>query len=535
MESPATEGITANRQIARAAGTVMFAFIIGQVFSLVSGILITWKFGTGMEYDAFNAANKFPDILYQLVAAGALASAFIPTFTTLIARGDSSRGWKLASAVVNLVTLILFAVGIVAAIFAPWIVRNILAPGFTNPEQFQLTVNMLRLQLISPIIFGISGLLMGIINSYQSFLWPALAPAMYSIGKIIGVLFLAPSFGIYGLAIGVLVGAVLHGLIQVPALLKLPGRNYIFMLGLKMQEVREVARLMGPRVLGVAFVQLNFLVNIRIASSQPIGSLSAIQVGFALMLIPEIAIAQSIAIAALPTFSAQVAKGRLEDMRFSLATLLRGVLLLAIPASLGLMILRIPLITLLYQRGSFDIHSTQLVAWALLFYAFGLVGHSLVEIISRAFYALHDTKTPVFVGVAAMSLNVLLSIFFSRLFISIGWMPHGGLALANSLATFLEAFALMFLMRRRLSGIEGHNVLNGTWKALLAGGCMSAALFGWINLTSSASAWLIALGGIAIGGLVYGLVLLILRTPELTLVLKFIKQKATISSKGSSS
>ena len=528
------EGSSANRQIARAAGTVMFAFIIGQVFSLISGILITWRFGTGMEYDAFNAANKFPDILYQLVAAGALASAFVPTFTTLIARGDATRGWKLASAVVNLVTLILLVVGIVSAIFAPWIVRHILAPGFTDPDQLQLTVNLLRLQLISPIIFGVSGLLMGIINSYQSFLWPALAPAMYSIGKIIGVLFLAPSMGIYGLAVGVLIGAAMHGLVQVPALLKLPGRKYTFMLGLKMQEVREVARLMGPRVLGVAFVQLNFLVNIRIASSQPTGSLSAIQVGFALMLIPEIAIAQSIAIAALPTFSAQVAKGRLADMRFSLAALLRGVLLLAVPASLGLILLRVPLITLLYQRGSFDTHSTQLVAWALLFYAFGLVGHSLVEIISRAFYALHDTKTPVFVGVAAMSLNVILSILFSRLFISIGWMPHGGLALANSLATFLEAFALMFLMRGRLAGIEGKNVLNSAWKALLAGGFMSAALWGWINMAGNLSSWITALGGIAIGILVYGIVLFLLRTPELKRAFEFVRQKVFTSKNGSS-
>jgi len=534
MDSPAVEGSSANRQIVRAAGTVMFAFIIGQVFSLISGILITWKFGTGMEYDAFNAANKFPDILYQLVAAGALASAFVPTFTTLIARKDIARGWKLASAVVNLVTLILFGVGVVAAIFAPWIVRTILAPGFTDPVQFQLTVNMLRLQLISPIIFGISGLLMGIINSYQSFLWPALAPAMYSIGKIIGVLFLAPSMGIYGLAFGVLIGAVMHGLIQVPALLKLPGRKYTFMLGLKMQEVREVARLMGPRVLGVAFVQLNFLVNIRIASTQPTGSLSAVQVGFALMLIPEIAIAQSIAIAALPTFSAQVAKGKLEEMRYSLSTLLRGVLLLAVPASLGLILLRVPLVTLLYQRGSFDTHSTQLVAWALLFYAFGLVGHSLVEIISRAFYALHDTKTPVFVGVFAMSLNVVLSILFSRLFTSIGWMPHGGLALANSLATFLEAFALMFLMRGRLAGIEGKNVLNGAWKALLAGGFMSAALWGWSNLAGNFSSWVITLGGIAIGVFVYGLAVYILRTPELTRVLEFVKRKVSSSRNGAS-
>lgn len=493
----------------------MFAFIIGQVFSLIAGMLITWKFGTGMEYDAFNAANKFPDILYQLVAGGALASAFIPTFTALLAKGNRSTGWKLASAVVNLVTLILLVVGVVAAIFAPWVVRHILAPGFTDPAQFSLTVNLLRIQLVSPVIFGISGLLMGIINSHQSFLWPALAPAMYSIGKIIGVLFLAPSMGIYGLALGVLAGALMHGLIQIPALLKLPDRKYSLLLGLNMQEVREVVRLMGPRVLGVAFVQLNFLVNIRIASGLPEGMLSAIQVGFALMLIPEIAIAQSIAIAALPTFSAQVARGKLEDMRSSLASLLRGLLLLAVPASLGLILLRVPLITILYQRGNFDAASTQLVAWALLFYAAGLVGHSVVELVSRAFYALHDTKTPVIVGVVMMSLNVGLSIWFSRLFARLGWMPHGGLALANSLATFLEMGALLLIMRGRLSGLEGGRLLNGTLKSLAAAGIMSAGLWGWLELTAGLSIWVIGLGGIVVGLLAYLLGLVVFRVPEL--------------------
>ena len=161
------------------------------------------QFGTGMEMDAFIAANKFPDILYQLVAGGALASAFIPTFTALLSKGERTKGWKLASAVMNLVTLILLVVGVISYIFAPWIVTHILAPKFTDPVQIQLTVNLLRIQLLAPIIFGISGLSMGIINSHQSFLWPALAPAMFSVGKIIGVLFLAPSMGIIWFGIGV--------------------------------------------------------------------------------------------------------------------------------------------------------------------------------------------------------------------------------------------------------------------------------------------------------------------------------------------
>jgi putative peptidoglycan lipid II flippase len=520
MDSTTDAVASDNRQIARASGIIMFAFIIGQAFSLISGMLISWKFGTGMEYDAFIAANRFPDILYQLVAGGALASAFIPTFTALLSNGDRSKGWKLASAVINLVTLVLLAVGIISFLFAPWIVTHVLAPKFTDLVQIQLTIDLLRIQLLSPIIFGISGLLMGIINSHQSFLWPALAPAMFSVGKIIGVLFLAPSMGIYGLAWGVIAGASMHGLIQIPALLKLPERKYSFILGLKMQEVREVLRLMGPRVLGVAFVQLNFLVNIQIGSGLPIGSIVAINIAFALMMIPEIAIAQSMAIAALPSFSKQVASGKLTDMRSSLAALLRGLLYLAIPASLGLMLLRTPLIAVIYQHGIFDSHSTQLVAWALLFYAAGLVGHSVVEVVSRAFYALHDTKTPVFVGIIMMSLNIGLSLLFSSLFARWGWMPHGGLALANSLATFLEMGVLLFFMRRKLSGLEGSKVLDGVVKALAAGGMMSLALWGWLELTALLSIWMVALGGVAIGILVYVVGLFILRVPELKTVLQ---------------
>lgn len=514
-----------NHQIARAASTVMIAILLGQVFSLLSSILITKAFGTGISNEAFNAANRLPDILYNLIAGGALASAFIPTFTTLLTRGERSKAWVLASAIANLITLFLVIVCALAALFAPWVVRNILAPGFTDPVKFALTVDLVRIQLLAPIIFGLSGLTMGILNSHRSFLWPALAPMMYSIGKILGVLLLAPSMGVYGLAVGVVGGALMHGLVQLPALLRLPERKYTPTLGLRLPDVREVARLMGPRLLGVAFVQLNFLINTRLASTQPLGSVTALAVGFALMMIPEAGIAQAISIAALPTFSAQVAAGKPQLMRSSLAATLRGILLLAVPASIGLILLRMPVVQAVYQRGEFNAASTQLVAWALLWYAAGLVGHSVVEIVSRAFYALHDTKTPVFVGVVFMSLNVGLSYLFSYLFSRAGWMPHGGLALANSLATFLEMGTLLYFMRRRLQGLDGRRLLSGLGQALLGAAVMGLVLWGWLALTSGRSAWLVALGGIGLGALVYALVLAALRVPEVSLLLDGVKRR----------
>ncbi len=508
---------TDNQRIARAAGTVMIAMILGQVFSLVSSMLTTGAFGTSAQNEAFFAANRLPDILYNLVAGGALASAFIPTFTTLLTKGERKTAWRLASSVANLVTLVLVVVCLLAAVFAPWVVRTILAPGFTDEASIQLTASLLRIQLLAPIIFGLSGLVMGILNAHQSFLWPAFAPAMYSIGKIIGVLFFVPQFGPQGLAWGVVLGAVLHGLVQLPALLKLPERKYSLSMGLSIPEVREVARLMGPRLIGVSIVQLNFLINTRLASNWE-GAVTAISVSFALMLIPEAAIAQAAAIAALPTFSAQVARGKPEEMRSSLALLLRTVLSLALPAAFGLILLRNPLVALIYQRGQFSALSTQLVSWALLWYAAGLVFHCIVEIVSRAFYALHDTRTPVTVGVAAMSLNIAFSFLFTWLFGRVGWQPHGGLALANSLATALESVALLYYMRKRIGGLHLKMIGAGVSKAVLATAAMAAAIFAWLWFTHAMAVWLVALAGVGIGCAVYLAVMAALKAPELQMI-----------------
>jgi putative peptidoglycan lipid II flippase len=271
-----------------------------------------------------------------------------------------------------------------------------------------LAVSLLRLMLPSSAIFALSGLVMGILNSHQVFFIPALAPAMYQIGMILGLLLLSPVLGIFGLAWGVLAGALLHLLVQIPGLLRLKG-SYTLSLGLDLPAVREVIRLMLPRLLGVAVVQLNFWINVRLASRMVDGSITGIQYGFMLMLMPQAAIAQSVAIAAMPTFSAQHARGQMAEMRTSLSATLRGLLLLSIPATMGLILLRTPLVVTLFQRGEFTPSSTQLVAWALLWYALGLVGHAMVEVLARAFYALHDTLTPVLVGAGAMSLNISLA------------------------------------------------------------------------------------------------------------------------------
>ncbi|MBI3160289.1 MAG: murein biosynthesis integral membrane protein MurJ [Chloroflexi bacterium] len=508
---------SANRQIARAAGVVMAGFVLSNLVGLVRQILITRAFGTSAALDAFYVAEKIPSLVLALVAGGALASAFIPTFTGFLEKDDRPGAWQLASAVLNLVFVALAGLSLAGYALAPLLVGRVLAPEFSTAQQ-SLTVELLRILLLTMALFGVSGLLMGILNAHQSFLLPALAPTMYWLGMIFGVLFLSPSMGVHGLAWGAVLGAGLHLGVQVPALLRLPARRFRIMLGLHLPAVREVGRLMAPRLVGVAAVQVNFLVNVIIASGLPVGSLTALTIAFQIMTMPQVVIAQGISIAALPTFSAQVARGELGAMRASLAATLRGILFLAIPSTAGLILLRNPAISLLFERGEFGDRSVELTAWALLWYTAGLVGHSLVEILSRAFYALHDTKTPVVVGTLAMALNVGLSVWFARLFAAGGWLPHGGLALANSLATALETVALLWLMRRRLGGLEGGFVLRGALQSLAAAAAMAALLAGWLRLAGGQAAWLVTLVGILLGGAVYAALLAAQRVPEVAAV-----------------
>jgi putative peptidoglycan lipid II flippase len=498
----------------------MLAFIASQLIGLARYILIAATFSTSREMEAFTAANRVGETIFYLVAGGALASAFIPTFTSMLAKEDRRGAWQLASAVGNLALLVLILMSGVAAILAPQIVRYFLAPGFAaDPVKLELTISLMRLMLPSAVIFGISGLVMGILNSHQVFLVPALTPSMYSLGMIFGVLVLSPHLGIYGLAWGVLIGAALHLGLQIPALLRQKG-SYFLTLGLHLPAVREVGRLMGPRLFGVAVVQLNFWVNIRLASPYP-GSASAIFYAFTLMLMPQAAIAQSIAIAAMPTFSRQAALGKLDEMRGSLAASLRGVLLLSVPASMGLMLLREPLTTLL----QFDESGAELVSWALLWYAAGLVGHSVVEILARAFYSLHDTKTPVLVGAAAMGTNIILSVAFLALFARIGWAPHGGLALANSTATALEMFALLALMSRRLDGLQGRQILKGGLQSAAAAALMALALIAWITASSARPDWQVLLVGLALGVTIYSALILGAGVPEARSLLENLLRK----------
>jgi putative peptidoglycan lipid II flippase len=359
---------------------------------------------------------------------------------------------------------------------------------------------------------------MGILYAHQSFWLPGLAPSMYNLGIIAGSIVLAPTLGVFGLAIGAIFGALLHLLVQVPGLIKVQAR-YTARLAVRDPGVQEVVRLMLPRIFGVAVVQLNFLVETSLASLLGAGAVSAMWYAWRIMLLPQGVVAQSVATAAFPTFADQYAHGQFQQLRSSLAATVRSILFIAIPAAVGLLVLREPIVQLLFERGQFTETSTELVAAALGAFALGLIGHSGVEILARAFYALHDTKTPVLLGILALTLNLIISLAV------INVLGVVGLALANTIAITTEMVLLIVVIRRRLGGLDDRRVALSALKTTAAAVLMGLAVWGFLAVTASASVVVRAFGGMMVGAGVFFVAAWLLRSEELHAVVGMVRRR----------
>ncbi|MDX1995396.1 MAG: murein biosynthesis integral membrane protein MurJ [bacterium] len=520
-----------NRQLLRAALVVLAGFLTSGILGLIRTAVFSATFGTSAQLDAFYAAQRIPEMLFTLVAGGALGSSFLPIFSRYLHEKDPSSAWRLASAVMTLSALAAILLALVLVILAPFIVPRLLVPGRSLEEQ-TLTIALTQLMLITTAIFSISGLTMSILNAHQIFFLPALAASMYNLGQIAGALILARMMpasegvaqvngaNIYGLAWGAVLGALLHLAIQLPALPRIQAR-LTFLLAPRFPGVREVLLLMGPRVLGLAVVQINFAVNVAFASVMLEGSLTALNTAWVLMFFALGVIGQSMGTALFPSLSALAAQGNFVGFRDRLSGALRAVLFLAFPASVGLIVLGQPIIAVMFERGQFTAESTAATAWALSFFAIGIAGHALLEVLSRAFYALSDTWTPVRIGLASMVSNIILSYVFIQ-FIgdpdSLIRGPFAGLALSNSLTTLLEGVALWWLMQRKmhkrleqqLESTHDVAVLSSAGRALIAALGMGAAVWGTTQVLSEAHVMITVIAGIGVGVVAFfGLALLL--------------------------
>ncbi len=516
MSAP-PHSVRTTRHLVTSTGIVMFFFVISRVLGLVREIAISYQFGTSASLDAYVAAFRIPDLLFNLVAGGALASAFIPPFSKLLHEGDMRGAWRLATQVINLVFVLVAALCVFAALLAEPLVRVSVGVGFA-PDQQQLTASLMRVMLLTPAVFAVSGIVMGILNAQHEFLLPAAAPVMYNASIIAGALLLAPTLGVYGLAVGVVVGAFLHLAIQVPWLIRRK-IQYTARLGIRDAGVRQVVQLVIPRTVGIAAVQFNFLVNTILASTLATGSLAALNYAFLLILLPIGVIAQSIATVLFPSFARMFAANDLNGLRRAFSTGFRVTLFLTVPATIGLMLLARPIIQILLQRGAFTTQSTDMTLIALELFAVGLFAHAGLETITRAFYAMHDTATPVRIGVASVVLNVLLSLAL------LGPLRQGGLALANSIATTLEMLTLLYLLRPRLGGIEGRQIATSALKMLIGAVVMAVALVLYELTPLAQNSFLLLLGGIVIGGGAYFVTMFLLQSDEIGLAVKLVRRK----------
>jgi putative peptidoglycan lipid II flippase len=511
--------------VANAALLVMSLLALAKVVGVIDDLVKARVFGTSADLDAFIVAGGLPELINTVIAGGALAAPFIPVLAGYLSADDQEGAWRLASGVVNLAFGVTALLAALAALLAPWLVAHVIAPGFA-PDQQALTAGLMRLTLLSTLIFSVSSVIMSILHAYQHFLLPALAPILYNLGIIGGAVFLARPLGVWGLAVGAVVGSALHLLIQVPGLLRYRAR-WSPVLGLGDPGLRRVLRLMGPRVLTLGVIQLNTLVAVRLASQLSEGSVSALNFGWRLMQMPETLIGTAIATAVFPTMSALAVQGRSAELRRTLTAALRATFVMGLPAALGVSLMGRPLIEMLFRGGEFGGASTDAVLAALGGYAVGLVGHAALEIVSRAFFARQDTRTPLLVATLAMGLTVTLSLILR------GPLGHTGLALANSLGVSFEVGLLLWLARRPLGGVDGARLWRTFGLALLAAAVMGLALVGlrgcWPLSTSGLVRQALLLGaGLFLGALTYLVAAWLLGLDEIRTLRRFVVSRASV-------
>jgi putative peptidoglycan lipid II flippase len=470
-ESPPRANLT------RSTITVMVGFGLAKAISLLQTVVIARAFGVGEVWDAFVTANRIPEMIFTLIAGGALATAFLPVFSGLLAEGNRERAWRTASHVVNSIFLITLLVSAVVFVLAPWLVGQVVAPGFTPEAQAQ-TVGLMRVLLVSTLIFSVSGIVMGILQSHNHFFLPALAPIMFDLGILFGVLVLMRLFGVYGIAYGAVLGAALHLLIQVPGLVMFKAR-WSAALGFKDPELWRIFRLMLPRIGGLGVFSLNIIVMNNIASRLGTGSVAALDWGWRLMQIPQTLIGTAMGVVIFPTLAALSQLGDLDGKRSALSGAVRFILIGSIPSAFGLILVGRPLISLL-EGGAFDAAASGLVYSTLVCFSLGLIVHSVLEVVARGFYADKDTFTPFLAAVGGALINFALALVLSGVLVADG--PEdafpGGLALANSAGVAFEVIMLMIILRRRWAGIDGGALHRAIVKTTLASLVMSLVILG---------------------------------------------------------
>ncbi len=515
---------------ARAAGMISMMFFISRVLGFIRENL-SGRLFTRFQTDTFFAAFIIPDAMYYLLVGGALSAAFIPIFTEYLTRGDEDEAWKVASTFINITVILLLCFTVLGVTFTRFI-TPVLAPDFP-PDKLQLLIELTRIMFPAVCFTAMAGMVAGALNSYKHFFAPAVGPIFYNIAIILGAFFLGPKIGIKGMAFGVVVGAVGNFLIQSCFLWKTGAKDHYRFgyVDLKNKGFRRMLMLMVPALVGLSADQANIWATTAMASALPEGSITALRFANRLVQLPIGIFAAGISMAFFPLLSSLVAEKKIEEYKDTLSLALRSIFFLMIPAGIGLIMLRTPIVKLLFEGQLFTTRDTELTAYALLFYSLTIFAHAAILMLPRAFYSLQDTRTPVIVSVISVSTSIAMNFLFLR-FTKLG---VGGFALSFSIMGLINMLLLLEVLRRKVGGIRGRGMLISFIKTTVAALAMGLVIFiiepmiSWISsqlgLHGHLQAALMILLGMVIGGAVFFGVAWSLKMEELKMSIDMVRRR----------
>jgi putative peptidoglycan lipid II flippase len=472
--------------VTRSARTVSLAVLGSRVLGLIREQVLAALFGANREFDAFVTAFRIPNLLRDLFAEGALSAAFVTTFSHKVSAEGDKAAWRLANLVLNALIIVLGLIIIVGVFLSPWLVR-LIAPGFGEiPGKTELTTTLTRIMFPFLLMVAMAALAMGMLNAKHRFGIPASASMMFNIGSIIGGLafafLLAPGFlhdpslagrAMVGMSIGTLIGGAMQWMIQIPSLRSV-GYHYEAALDWRDPGFRQVLHLLGPSVIGTAAVQVNIFVDQWFASYFGNGAVTWLNCSFRLMQFPIGLFGVAIGVATLPSVSAHASRGDMVEFRKVLARSIRLAFFLCVPAACGLSVLAVPIISTIYQHGKFDSFATLQTVACMRAFAVGLVAYAAIKIIAPTFYALGDSRTPMYVALVAIVVNAGTDYLFAITC----HMKTAGLALSTSSVALVNFFLLLGLMRRKIGRVEAKALLASFFKVAAASAIMTAAAYG---------------------------------------------------------
>ena len=511
------------RRIISAATVILVVYALSRLLGYVRDVVIANSFGTGNRLDDYQVAFRVPDLLFNLLLAGAISSAFIPVLAEHLARNEPERARQIAQRVLNLAMLVLTLGAALLFALAPFFISvTVLGRDYTAADH-ELIVSLTRILLLQPIFLGAGGLVIGILTAHQRFYGQAPAPLVYNLAIIVAAVFFAPRFGVSALAWGVVIGAILHLGVQLPSLWRTgwrPRPDFDW----HDPGVRKVARLMFPIALGLAAAQVNFFVDTFLATQLPHGRASALKYADTVAQVPLGTFSQALAFVLFPFLSRDAALNAIDSIRHRTALAIRLNIFTLVPASAGLAVLSVPIVALLFQRGQFTAESTRQTALALVFFTFGLTSQAATALLVRVFYALQDVRTPLRIAAVVVAVNLITNLVLVRT-----PLAQGGLALGTSIAATLNAVLLARVLHRRLGGIESGDIARSAGRALLAVLPMAALAFVLFQVLLSGSAGsdlrhlAIVLVIIPLAGLTYVAIQRILGSEELGVLLSAVR------------